>query len=202
MPYRPILENSLDWLETSEIKTAGGQSYIATRDRFQARLDQIFQSVVESAIVPPDFALLVATIGEIGNNSFDHNIGRWRDVPGCFLQTAFCNEGFSAAIVDRGQGIRATLSRVDASLSTDQLAVETAFAKRISGRFPEKRGNGLKFVRNAINAHPTRCLLCVSGSGLLKLGGWSERLRTIEEEILKRKMPSWGTFTFMSWGYK
>jgi len=32
-------------------------------------------------------------------------------------------------------------------LSTDEEAVRTAFTKVVSGRAPESRGNGLKFVR-------------------------------------------------------
>lgn len=202
MTYREVLEDSLAWLEMPQIKIVEGQSYSTTRDIFQARLDQIFHNLVASTVVPSDLPLIVAAIGEIGNNSFDHNMGHWRDVPGCFLATAFCEEGFSAAIVDRGQGIRATLSRVDRSISTDQLAVEAAFVKRLSGRFPEKRGNGLKFVRAVINSHPSRCLVCVSGNGLLQIGNWSTRLEIIRKEIQGRTMPPWGTFTFLSWGYK
>ena len=36
------------------------------------------------------------------------------------------------------------------SHTTDMEAVEIAFTKRISGRSPEQRGNGLKFVSEAI----------------------------------------------------
>ena len=202
MPYHEILDDSLGWLQMDNIKIAGGRSYNSTRDIFQGRLDHIYQNSLASAIVPLDFPLVVATLGEVGNNAFDHNMGHWRDVPGCFFATAFWDEGFSAAIVDRGQGIRASLSRVDPSISTDQLAVETAFFKRISGRFPEKRGNGLKFVRDAINGRQTRCLICVSGNGFLKLGGWNSQLKEIEQEITSRELPPWGTFIYIAWGYK
>jgi hypothetical protein len=36
------------------------------------------------------------------------------------------------------------------SLGSDVEAVETAFTKKISGRHPEQRGNGLKFVASTI----------------------------------------------------
>ena len=38
------------------------------------------------------------------------------------------------------------MQTVSPELSSDSEAIKTAFAKRISGRMPENRGNGLKFV--------------------------------------------------------
>ena len=43
-------------------------------------------------------------------------------------------------------------------------AVETAFTKRISGRSPEQRGNGLKFVSEAVQQNKWH-LYFQSGSG-------------------------------------
>ena len=31
------------------------------------------------------FSVIIAITGEIGNNSFDHNLGKWPDTPGIFL---------------------------------------------------------------------------------------------------------------------
>jgi hypothetical protein len=46
-----------------------------------------------------------------------------------------------------------------------------AFERIVSGRQPEHRGNGLKFVRRVINAHAARGLVSVSGRGTLAFGG-------------------------------
>ena len=52
-------------------------------------------------------------------------------------------------LADFGRGIRESLSAV-IKISDDVEAVETGFTKRISGRIPEQRGNGLKFVARTI----------------------------------------------------
>ena len=41
----------------------------------------MIQSGLSENIVP----LIVAVAGEIGNNSFDHNLGKWPDSPGVFF---------------------------------------------------------------------------------------------------------------------
>ena len=43
-----------------------------------------------------------------------------------------------------------TLSRIKKDLKSDEEALRVAFTEIISGRSPEARGNGLKFVRNVI----------------------------------------------------
>lgn len=94
--------------------------------------------------------LLHAILSEIGGNSFDHNIGQWRDIPGAFFGHATEEKELIVALADRGQGIRTTLQRVRPSMRSDEEALRVAFLERISGRAPERRGNGLKFVRQTI----------------------------------------------------
>ncbi|MDR0646119.1 MAG: hypothetical protein LBG46_03940 [Elusimicrobiota bacterium] len=42
------------------------------------------------------------------------------------------------------------MSKVKIAIKDDQMAVKTALTETISGRAPEQRGNGLKFVSNAV----------------------------------------------------
>jgi hypothetical protein len=56
-------------------------------------------------------------------------------------------------------------------LTDHQQALAIAFEQIVSGRHPEHRGNGLKFVRSVINAHADRGLVSVSGRGTLAFGG-------------------------------
>ena len=57
-------------------------------------------------------------------------------------------------MADRGQGILTTLKRVRPELTQDDEALKVSFTETLSGRFPETRGNGLKFVRSVIADNP------------------------------------------------
>lgn len=123
--------------------------YCETRDVFQARLDSMRQLWVKQGVLSEDLVYLAAALaGEIGNNSFDHNGGRWPDVAGVFF--GYNLDTKTVVLADRGQGVLATLHKVKPELDNDQAALETAFKEKLSGRAPENRGNGLKFVRQTV----------------------------------------------------
>lgn len=122
-----------------------------TRDIFQARLET-FQSKLTRIAPITTVSLVTAVAGEIGNNSFDHNLGNWPDVPGIFFSYSMRNR--TVVLADRGLGILATLQRVRPQLTNAEEALKVAFTERISGRYPETRGNGLKFVRSVIIENP------------------------------------------------
>jgi hypothetical protein len=67
-------------------------------------------------------------------------------------------------LVDYGKGIRQSLLSVIPLIESDKEAIEIAFTKRISGRSPEQRGNGLKFVSETIQQN-NWSLYFQSGSG-------------------------------------
>ncbi len=121
---------------------------------FQVRLDRVgkelFARVGYTEIAP----MIIAVAGEIGDNSFAHNIGNWPDTHGIFF-------GFDAVrniivLADRGRGVQKTLQRVRPELTNDHDALFVAFTEVVSGRAPEARGNGLKFVRKAAQKYPMR----------------------------------------------
>jgi len=91
---------------------------------------------------------MILVVGEIGNNSFDHNIGNWPDVAGVFF--GYNLKERKIILADRGQGILTTLKRVKKQMLTHKGALEVAFTEYVSGRAPESRGNGLKTVRKVI----------------------------------------------------
>ena len=111
-----------------------------TRDVFQARLDTYVSRTnryLESAV-----------IGEIGNNTFDHNLDY--DIHhqrGAFF--TYNADGSYAILADFGEGVRKTISRVK-EVNDDLEALELVFTENISSRSLEKRGNGLKFVSNSM----------------------------------------------------
>src|SRR5206468_405401 len=53
-------------------------------------------------------------------------------------------------IADRGLGVRTTIQRAVSGTLSDLAALQLAFLRRISGRVGERRGNGLKFVRETV----------------------------------------------------
>ena len=95
------------------------------------------------------FSLIVSVAGEIGNNSYDHNIAHWPDIPGIFFGYELKKN--QIALADRGLGILETLKRVKPELKDFKEALQVAFTEIISGRTPEARGNGLKYVRRVIS---------------------------------------------------
>lgn len=127
------------------------EEYCETRDIFQARLDKMTNSLLnQKKLSEDDIYVLSAIAGEIGNNSFDHNLGSWPDIMGVFFGYELADGEIKIALADRGQGLLATLKRVKPELKNDGEALFTAFNERISGRAPEPRGNGLKFVKENI----------------------------------------------------
>ncbi len=139
------------WAETPQAAEPKPEMYCQTRDVFQARLE-MFQTRLSSILPLTTVSLVTAVAGEIGNNSFDHNLGSWPDVPGIFFSYAIRSR--KVILADRGQGILATLKRVLPDLTSAEEALKVAFTETISGRFPEARGNGLKFVRSIIIGNP------------------------------------------------
>ena len=107
--------------------------YCQTRDVFQARLEKL-QSVLRDKVSFSAMSLLSAVAGEIGNNSFDHNLGNWPDIPGIFF--SYDMRIRTVVLADRGQGILATLKRVKPQLHTASEALNVAFTETISGRSP------------------------------------------------------------------
>ncbi|OFZ78722.1 MAG: hypothetical protein A2583_08230 [Bdellovibrionales bacterium RIFOXYD1_FULL_53_11] len=167
-----------------------------TRDVFQARLERTFRDVLKSGMSGAEAALLVSVTGEIGNNAFDHNIGQWQDQSGCWFEMNKAKNGVEIIIADRGRGFLESLKRVQTDLTTDQAAIEIAFEKIISGRSPEKRGNGLKYVRAIINGHAGRGVVACCGKGLLKLGGHAG-LAGAEKEL--EKISGKGVLAMIFW---
>ena len=111
-----------------------------------AFIDEIFESKLSRITPIETVSLITAIVGEIGNNSFDHNLGNWPDMPGIFFSYTIRNK--EVVLADRGQGILKTLKRVRTELTNSSAAMRVAFTETVSGRYPEARGNGLKFVKS------------------------------------------------------
>lgn len=147
--------------------------YCPDRDVFQARLLRMQNELLAIGKDPGFVSFIGSIVGEIGTNSYDHNLGNWPDVPGVFFGYDIHKK--IIVLADRGLGILKTLSRVRTSLQTHEEALRVAFTETISGRAPENRGNGLKFVRKVISRTPID-LYFQTGDAELHMKGGSEDL--------------------------
>ncbi len=166
------LRQCIEWyVSASGLSAPDASQHCQTRDVLEGRLARLLVYAGSVGLPEGDAALLTAATGEIGNNSFDHNLGHWRDQPGCYFAFAFDAPTLLVWIADRGRGALASLQNVVPGLTDHQQALAIAFERIVSGRHPERRGNGLKFVRSVINAQADRGLVSVSGRGTLAFGG-------------------------------
>lgn len=161
-----LLKLATDWISSGEEIPA--HFYCKDSSIFQARLSKLQDQLgaVSDEEIKKFFPLVVAVAGEIGDNSFSHNLGTWPDVPGIFF--GYDLNKRQVVLADRGQGILQTLKRVRPELIDDKQALKVAFTEIVSGRAPEERGNGLKFVKQVV----TKSLLGLffqTGSAQLEL---------------------------------
>ena len=129
------------------------------------------------------YSLITLIAGEIGDNSFAHNIGKWPDTAGIFF--GYDLEKRIVVLADRGLGVLETLRRVRPALSSHVAAVEVAFTEFISGRAPEKRGNGLKLVREVGTDQPFD-LFYTSGDAEIRMRGRDKAFRVIRGQRVVR----------------
>ena len=172
-----------DWIiaESDEADTVSDY-YCETRDIFQARLDRMTDDLLANNSIKEEKVYLIsAVVGEIGNNSFDHNLGNWSDVMGTFFAYDFISSELKIVLADRGQGVLETLKKVKPELKNDSEALKTAFTERISGRAPEARGNGLKFSRESVEKENMK-LVFTSGSARAELNK-EMKIKQIDENV-------------------
>ncbi len=159
-----LIKLAYEW--TSDGFDLPDRFYCANSAVFQAKITKLQSALLELPQFSAIVSLIVAVVGEIGNNSFDHNLGKWPDMPGIFF--GYDLNKRLVVLADRGLGVLGTLSRVRPELKNHVDALRVAFTEIISGRDPEKRGNGLKFVRNVIAGNPMS-LFFRSGDAELRL---------------------------------
>lgn len=137
-----------DWISNPTAIEPDSQFFCLDSPTFQARLNSLEIAMQKIPDLKKDFSFISSMVGEIGNNSFDHNLGSWPDIRGIFF--AYDLNKKQIVLADRGQGILTTLKRVRPALMSDGEALQTAFTEKVSGRAPENRGNGLKYVKKVL----------------------------------------------------
>ena len=145
-----LMKFATEWIQSGV--DFPGTFYCQTSSIFNARLARLEQAVIKKSGFEKLYSLVTLVAGEIGDNSFAHNLGKWPDTPGIFFGYDV-TKGI-VVLADRGLGILETLRQVRPELPSHLEAVKVAFTEFISGRAPEKRGNGLKTVREVLLEQP------------------------------------------------
>ena len=161
-----LLRFASEWIENGV--EFPGTFYCANSSIFNARLTKMEMELIQKPGFEKLYSLIVLVTGEIGDNSFAHNLGKWPDTPGIFFGYDL-NKGV-IVLADRGIGILETLRQVRPELQSHVDAVKVAFTEFVSGRAPEKRGNGLKLVREVVMVRPID-LFYTSGDAEVRLKG-------------------------------
>lgn len=157
--------------------------YCMTSSIFNARLTKMEYTLMQKSGFEKLYSLIVLIAGEIGDNSFAHNLGRWPDTAGIFF--GYDLEKRIIVLADRGLGVLETLRRVRPELASHTEAVEVAFTEFISGRSPEKRGNGLKLIREIVTEQPID-LFYTSGDAEVRMKGSGKVFRVTRGQRIVR----------------
>jgi hypothetical protein len=160
-----------------------GTFYCPTSSIFNARLTKMEYALMQKPGFEKMYSLIVLIAGEIGDNSFAHNLGKWPDRAGIFFGYDL-TRGI-IVLADRGLGILETLRHVRPELPNHVAAVEVAFTEFISGRAPEKRGNGLKTVREVVMEHAID-LFFTSGDAEVRMQGSDKAFRVTRGQRIVR----------------
>lgn len=157
--------------------------YCPTSSIFNARLTKMEYLLMNKPGFEKLYSLIVLITGEIGDNSFAHNLGKWPDTAGIFFGYDLTKQ--IIILADRGLGILETLRQVRPELPSHVEAVKVAFTEFISGRAPEKRGNGLKLVREVVTDQPID-LFYTSGDAEVRMKGSNKIFRVTRGERFVR----------------
>ena len=167
----------LAWTSSEQVPALSEEHYCERQDRFTSRLTKMSSVLLQSLGQESEELVSLVTLiaGEIGDNSFAHNIGNWPDMPGIFY--AYDTEKRLIVLADRGRGVRATLKNARPNIASDEEALRIAFTEIVSGRAPEQRGNGLKVVRQVAEKNDTIGLEFQSGLALAEIPKVSGHLK-------------------------
>ena len=171
---RDLFQVAKVWSSHQLSQKPNEEFYCPNSSIFQARLNKMESELDKIESVKEIFPLIVAVTGEIGNNSFDHNLGNWPDIIGIFFGYDLIKRVI--VLADRGQGILKTLQRVKPELEMHNEALRVAFTEKISGRAPENRGNGLKFVKQVVADNPIS-LIFHTGNAKLEMQAHDTKIK-------------------------
>jgi len=178
-----IYQIAKEWVSAPNAEDPIEAFYCKSIEMFKTRLERMAREMEAKDTLRGIGPIVTSIAGEIGNNSFDHNIGNWPDVPGAFF--AYDLGKRTIALADRGRGVLTTLRSTKTSLRDDAGALHVAFTEVLTGRAPEHRGNGLKYVRKAVTKFGFR-LLFQSGDSEVEFKDGIDDVKTTRASVAFR----------------
>ncbi len=143
-------------------------SHCEYRDELDGKLEKFMEMFKNFGLNEYDARLATALVGELGNNTFDHNLGSWpTDISGCIIvaQNYPTKKKIQVAIGDPGIGFLGSLKAAFPNLKTDIEAIKKGLGGN-TGRIGELRGNGLKLIQRWTIDNFSGKLAIQSGEGL------------------------------------
>lgn len=152
------------------------------RDEFEARLLSKMRMIFKSfGMNENDEPRATTLLGELGNNVFDHNAGSWPMNFGgaiIIIQNYFENRIVEVVVADPGVGFRESLKSHNSNIKSDIEAIKLGLSG-VTGRIGEKRGNGLKLIRDWTINHFNGIVRIHSGNGLVIIDKDGEKEREV-----------------------
>lgn len=161
---KDVFSEAKTWSLSTTPSVPPNPFYCHLKPVFHHKLERFQEELQKMPEYSELYSLIVGVTAEIGNNSFDHNLGNWPDISGIFF--GYDLNKRKIALADRGRGVLTTLKNVRPELNDHQEALKVAFTEVVTGRAPENRGNGLKFVSGIIAEYPMN-LHFYSGNALV-----------------------------------
>ena len=155
--------------------------HCSTRDQFDGRLGRFVSMFQHFGLDENEAKRATSLIGELGNNTFDHNLGNWpTDVSGCIIAAQnYPNlKRIQVAVGDPGVGFLGSLKAAFPELTNDIEAVKKGLGGN-SGRIGEVRGNGLRIIQNWTIDNFSGMLAIHSGEGFVQV----EKDRMMEKRV-------------------
>jgi anti-sigma regulatory factor (Ser/Thr protein kinase) len=169
---KQIVRKNLDvWLKNSRDKNSLLWFRSKFRDEFEANLPRVIRFLQKHKISDEDAYRITAIIGELGNNSFDHNLGRWPNgFIGNFIALRYNRKEklLELAAIDFGVGFKESLKHNKPAPRSEEEAIKMGL-KGVTGRVGEKRGNGLRTVVSWIKKYYRGEMRIQSNEGVIMI---------------------------------
>lgn len=121
---------------------------------FYGEYENIFEEFSKIGFSQNNASLITSSIGEIIDNAFHHNLGKWNSVFGplviLFSQNIKEKREVNISICDFGVGFLETLKKNYPKLNNEKDAIELAIKPKTTGRLNKMGGNGLVYLQKNI----------------------------------------------------
>ena len=168
--------NNVSTYTTDNIYTGGSTGLIELhkydrKEQFYGDYDKIFTMLEEIGLTIETASLVASSLGEIVDNAFLHNLGKWPldiNIRSVLLAQNFPNKReLCFSYCDFGVGFKNTLLHNYPYLKNNFEAIKLALEKNVTSRSPQRGGNGLTYLQQNIFNGFQGELLLRSGEALV-----------------------------------